>query len=72
MSEGEQAPDSIVRLLQALKGFDSDESPKRGFNFKAGPSDVILSTPSKSGTTVTQQVKIIYLDYVEFKIRSLV
>lgn len=56
MSEEEQAPHSIVRLLESLKGFDSDESPKRGFSFKARPTDVILSTASKAGTTVTQQV----------------
>jgi len=59
MSEGEQIPLPVARFIEARKGLHTEETIENALHFKPGPSDVILSTALKSGTTVTQQVRII-------------
>jgi len=59
MDEEKQMPESIRRLLESFKQYHTEETFMKGLHLKLEPSDVILSTPLKSGTTVTQQVHII-------------
>eukprot|EP00210_Caulerpa_lentillifera_P005291 g5055.t1 len=56
MSDEEQIPEAVTNLIAVRHRFRSEESLSRALNFKPGPTDVILSTSLKSGTTVTQQI----------------
>jgi len=70
MSE-EQIPESVARFSKTRGSYYTEESYMNGFNFKPGPTDVIISTAAKAGTTVTQQVRVI-LGALHSNIRSLI
>eukprot|EP00210_Caulerpa_lentillifera_P005284 g5048.t1 len=56
MTEGNQIPEAISRMLLVLSRFRTEKSGTQGFNFKPEPNDVIISTAPKSGTTLVQQI----------------
>lgn len=58
MSGEEQIPETVARFVKARKSLLTDEGIEKGLLYKPRPTDVILSTAIKSGTTLTQQVKI--------------
>jgi len=71
MSEEEQVPLPVKRLIETWRSFLTEESATNALSFNPGSQDVILSTALKSGTTVTQQVWII-LDVAKSIMISLV
>lgn len=56
-SKEEQIPGFVARVIDSLDKSDSIESAMKGLGFRPGPTDIILSTAVKTGTTVVQQVR---------------
>eukprot|EP00210_Caulerpa_lentillifera_P005283 g5047.t1 len=56
MTEAEQIPDAVLRVVNAIDLFRSEESARQGVTFKPRPNDILISTALKSGTTITQQI----------------
>jgi len=71
MSVEEEIPQSVARYSNTSGRYLTKESYMNGFNFKPGPTDIVISTAAKAGTTVMQQVRVI-LGVLHSIIRSLI
>jgi len=71
MAAKEVLPERISKLLTKIGAFDTYESHEIGLRYKPGPTDIIISTAAKAGTTVTQQVRVI-LGGLKYIMRSLI